>query len=311
MNKKVKTLFIIAIITISAKSINAQPCDIRPDDLSEFKNRTLIVDFQREKINTWFMDFWKFNKNIEFKTQEECLKITKEQQSKYLVLGTFYEEMNYNNSLGKKESSSHSLRMIGLVRLEDYKKSLKGNINSVAIACYTPEFDEGKTMKEKLLGKRTEEYILRDAEVKLTLKILVNQLNEIENNSLKKYNTRDLSKDQAKINCPKISSKDIYIDKTFLKDASDINELKRNKKFKVNIVTSEQIDEKIENNEDVLIAYSSPYGIQGANDVLIFTHFLVNAKDGVFYYESGRSMFGMPGAYFRKAVFKEILDCSK
>lgn len=296
--KTFKISLIVLITILTFKSVNAQPCNIKPDDLPELKNKTLIVEKQNKKLSTWFLDFWTFNKKIEFKTREECLKIPKEQQERYLVLGCFYEEMHYNNDYdGKRTLSSHSLRMIGLVRLEDYKKTTKNNINSVVIAVYTP--DENSINEIKV------------SETKLTIKILANQLKTIEKESLKKYKTYEFAKDQTDINCEKIQTKEIYIDKAFLKAPSDISLLKNNKKFTVNITETEQIDEKIENDEDVLIAYSSPFGIQGANDVLVYTHFFVNAKDGVFYYESGRSQFTMPGIYFRKELFKDIIECSK
>ena len=296
--KMLKISMIIMLLLFLCKPLIAQPCDIKPDDLPELRNRTLIVEKQSEKLSTWFVDFWTFNKKIEFKTQEECLKIPKEQQEKYLVLGCFYEEMHYNNGYnGKRTLSSNYLRMIGLVRLEDYKKATKKNISDVAIAVYTPLVDLSKEIKE--------------TETKLSIKILSNLLNTIVKDNLKKYKAHEFAKDQADANCEKISTKEIYIDKTFLKTPSDISVLKNNKKFKVNVVASEQIDEKIENDEDVLIAYSSPFGIQGANDVLVFTHYFVNAKDGNIYYESGRSQFTMPGIFFRKELFKEILDCSK
>jgi len=325
MQTRLKILLLIVIMAICGKAVIAQPCDIKPDDLPELKKRTLIVDFQSDSIKEWLQENWKLNKKIEFKTQKECLNIPKDQRESYLVLGNFYEEMHYEGiefGKTKRMHSSHRLSIIGLIRLEDYKKALSSNNpDNMVIGTYTPEFEKDKNLKERLTNElRNEnhsgydfepERLYKTAEIKLCVKILLNQLNVIQKENKKKYNTRDLSKDQSDVNCENISTKDIYIDKRFIKETADIADFKKNKKFKLFVVNSEEIDAKILNEEDVLIAYNSPFGIQGANDILVFTHFLVNPKDGVFYYESGRSQFTMPGAYFRKAVFKEIMGCGK
>ncbi len=325
MQTTFKILFLVVFMAICGKSVIAQPCDIKPEDLPELKNRTLIVDIQGDSIKDWILENWHLNKKIEFKTQKECLNIPKEQREKYLVMGNFYEEMHYNGvefGKSKRLHSAHRLSMIGLIRLEDYKKALNSNNpDNVVIGTYTPEFEKDKDLKERFKNEFRKENnsgyefepdrFYKTGEVILCLKILQNQLNVIQKDNKKKYNTHDLSKDQSDVNCEEISSKDIYIDKRYIKVPADIADLKRNKKFKVFVVSSEEIDAKILNEEDVLIAYNSPFGIQGANDILVFTHFLVNPKDGVFYYESGRSQFTMPGAYFRKEVFKEIIECSK
>ncbi|MCX6231193.1 MAG: hypothetical protein NTZ33_06580 [Bacteroidetes bacterium] len=325
MKKLIFTTAMSVMLFMGFTKLSAQPCDIKPDDLPELKNRILIVDFQGDSLRDWLLENWKLNKKIEFKTQKECLNIPKDQREKYLVLGNYYEEMHYQGSefgKPKRMHSSHRLSMIGLIRLEDYKKVLSSNNpDNVVIATYTPEFEKDKNLKERLANEfRIEnhtgyefepERLYNTAEIKLCIKILLNQLSVIEKDKKKKYDTRDLSKDQSEENCKNIASKDVYIDKRFIKEPADVADFKRNKKFTVYVVSSEEIESKILNEEDVLIAYNSPFGIQGANDILLFTHFLVNAKDGVYYYQSGRGQFTMPGAYFRKAVFKEIMDCAK
>ncbi len=300
MRTILKTLLLISITLILTKSIKAQPCDLKPDDLPELKKLNLIVEKQTEELNTWFAEFWTFNKKIQFKTEEEILKIPDVEKEKYLILGKFYDGLYYTDYKGKQVRSVESLRMIGLIKLEDYKKEKKkSNGRSVNIGVYTPY---NETLEDKEL---------KPSEYKLTVKILSNQLTAIEKQQLKKYKTHEFAKDQADENCEKIAGKELFIDKSFIKDASDIAEIKRNKKFKLSLVTANDIAEKIENEEDVLISYSAPYAIQGSNEVLVYVHYIVNAKNGTFYYESGRGQFVMPGIYFRKGVFKDILECSK
>ena len=298
MKKTFKILFIISLVTLSTKVINSQPCDLKPDEIPGYKNQTLIVESQSETLNNWFSEFWTFNTKIEFKTEEEILKIPDTKIDKYLVLGTFIEKMHYNDYQGKRQEASSYLKMLGIVNLKDYKSTKKRNrVDNAIVSIYTP------------YNEYLKDYNLRPFEFKITVKIMANLLKAIEKQQIKKYKATKFAKDQADLNCEKISTKEIFFDKVLLKNIADINELKKNKKFIVNLSDAEQIAEKVDNDEDILFPYSAPFGIQGENEVLVYIHYLVNAKTGEIYYESGMSQFTLPGPYFGKKIFKEILDC--
>ena len=299
MKKSLKILSFVFIVILLGKTVQSQNCDLKPDEIPGLKKMTLIVETQSEALNTWFTENWAFNTKIEFKTEKEILNMTKAKMENYLVLGTFYQESHYTNSMGKRAEGS-SLRVMGIIELGDYKAiKNRNNMNKAIVSVYTP-------FNEKL--ENTE---LRPFEYKLSVKILSNLLKTIEKQQIKNYKATRFAEDQADDNCEKISTKEIFFDKELLKQASDINELKRNKKLKVTLVDATQIAEKVDNEEDVLISYSSPYAASGP-DFLFYQKILINAKTGNIYYESGIKLMAigmMPGPYFTKSNLKDIVDC--
>lgn len=297
MKKSLKILSFVFATILFAKTAQSQNCDLKPEEIPDLKKMTLIVETQSEAMNTWFSEFWTFNTKIEFKTEKEIRSMKNSEN--YIVLGIFYDQYYYTNELGKK-TEGPAFRALGLVELNDYPYiKTRNNINRSIVSVYTP-------YNEKL--ENTE---LRPFEFKLSVKILSNLLKTIEKQQIKNYKATKFAKDQADTYCEKISTKEIFFDKALLKQTGDINELKRNKKLKVTLVNAEQIAEKVDNEEDVLVSYSAPYAASGP-DFMFYVKILINAKTGNIYFESGVKLMAigmMPGPYFTKSNLKDIVDC--
>lgn len=305
MKKSLKILSFVFIAILFGKTVQSQHCDLKPEEIPDFKKMTLIVESQSEAVNTWFTENWAFNTKIEFKTEKEILNMTKANLENRLVLGVFYEETHYTDNLGKQKDGP-PLRVLAMVNLEDYKAlKNRNNMNKAIVSVYTPYNEK---LEEEINYSTVLMTELKPYQFKLTVKILSNLLKTIEKQQIKNYKATRFAKDQADDNCEKISSFDIFFDKALLKNQADINELKRNKKFRLTLVSEEQIAEKVDNEEDVLITYSAPYGNMGTYRYYIKS--FINAKTGVIYYESGVKQIGvLPGPFFTKSNLKDIVDC--
>lgn len=305
MKKSLKILSFVLATILFAKAAQSQNCDLKPEEIPDLKKMTLIVETQSEAMNTWFSEFWTFNTKIEFKTKEDIFKLKKTKNDNILVLGVFDQETHYTNQLGKQQDGP-LMRLIGIVYLDDYTAVKHRNAVSKLITSVYAPYNENLEKEVLIFFKERTE--MKPYEFKLSVKILANLLNAIEKDQIKNYKATKFARDQADKYCEQINSKEIFFDKDLLKNPNDINELKRNKKIKVILADAQKIAEIVDNEEDVLVTFSAPYGNLG--DYLYYIKTLINAKTGVIYYESGVKHIGVwPGSSFTKSNLKDIVDC--
>ncbi len=345
INQKMKNLlklkFAIAIVLLFNISTNAQKCNLRADEIDDFKNRTLLIikeslnersvkDLEEqisstrkpekkkelsEELNyyktriqaysvfdTWFSEYWKHNANIKISTWDEIHKIPKDSRKNYLVMR--YQDLDFDyfdGVLGKKFPSKNKIPAMYIIKLEEEM----GFINSI-FSKFSNKVDVFTYVPDFL---HRSDRTFHESDFKLTIKIMSNLIKTIEKNNEKNFTTKNLAEYQSESLCSKIPEKEIYFEKDILKQASDMIDFKKETKVIPKVVSIEQLYEKIDNEEDILFGISIPIGIQYGYDRIEYMNCLINPNNGKFYAYSCKGQLEIPGPLFTKSVFKDFYKC--
>lgn len=303
---------------------------INYSEISELKKRPLIIESipllpestENEKTNSEIKNFnetlkssiekfWFSNADISVKSLEEVESLRKKGNNKYAVIYLSTYNRKYKPDIWSNDPSKgveQDFLPENEIRVLNYSKIESGEKPTYSF--YMPD-----------LGKNITK-LPTESEVILSVKMMKNHIEESETQQKKAYNFKSYSKDQAKLNCPNIDNQTLYINKDIagkmtltltLKPLSESDYKEALKSDNVKIISNAEINDKIKNEDDVLISIAIPDEVavstttQSLNRKMYFRIF-VNAKTGVIYSFAGATSSDNT-QYFSTADMKAIAKC--
>ena len=329
-------LIIGIIIWLIVNPVSAQVTYSKPDEFSSIKKRTLIVELlevNKKQIEKWkkkksktkkpkvsreygnmileyenfvkdynsyikaaVEKYWDFNSNIEYKTYTEVKKLRKSSK-KYTVLWYSESGSQTADEYGHKYFPDLTIPTLNYSRIE------KGT-RKVDYSFFMPNTGERKKNEIRL------------SDIIISLKLMKNQINQIEKIGKKRYIFKSYAKDQAKENCNKLSGKKLYINELTIHKNTSIGQIKSAYKAgTVEKISDEEVSKAIENEEDYIIGFAIPYQIATgsvgpfSSAQIIFLKSFINVKTGKIYTYYGTSMGDFTDPFFRRKDFSKFGKC--
>jgi hypothetical protein len=230
------------------------------------------------------------NPKIEFKTTTEVKKLRKAKSKAYTVL--FYSESSSrSNEAGFRYFPDMTIPTLNYSRIEE------GTVG-VDYSFFMP-YTNQRALTNKLML----------ADLIISLKIMKNQIAEIEKLHKNGYTTKEYLKDQAKSNNKLVRSQKLYMDKGLIHKKTSEQEIKASYNGEITFVSSNEIANMIESEKEGLISMSIPSTIRVSSGGIIqvarieYYRSFIDAKTGIAYTCEGTSLGELIEPRYRSKEF--------
>jgi hypothetical protein len=341
-------LFTSIFILVTIFKSNSQIVNAKPDDFKEITKRQLIVqlitedsyftDDLEKKIaktgntkrkseleselaayrnfvtgyNSFIKDvitkFWLLNsaKPVEFKTFSQVQEIRKVNPKNFTLLQFVQTKLWVKNEYGQETFTGKTIPTLVYSRMEN-SEPYDNNFNKkIDYSFYFPYIEARKNAQ------------LYPGDLIISVKMIQNHINEIMAYDKKNYPFIDFAKDQDDENCSKLKSLTLLLDEKHLDSKTNKQEITKSYSGNLNIISSDEIINSIEKEEDVIVSLILPYsiksdksgvtGLENAERIMYIKCF-VNAKNANVYSCYGTKTTDNWEPYFKTQEFKKIEKC--
>jgi len=275
---------------------------------SETRNRydDMIVEYEKfvndynANIKEAVEKCWDLNENVVYKTTSAVKKLRKESK-RYAVLWFSETSTNKTDDYGFKYFPDLTIPTLNYSRIEN------GTVK-VDYSFFMP-----------YTGRR-EENEIKTGDLILALKLMKNQIAEIEKTGNKKYTFKKYAEDMGDKNCKELKGLKLIVPATAIHKSSNLGVI--NRAYKAGDVekrSEEEITQMIENEEDVVVGFAIPYdiaagsinvGVELSAARILCMRAFINVKTGKIYAVKGVDMGEFNDPFFRAKEFNKLGVCN-
>ncbi len=289
-----------------ASTSNAKRKGELVNELSAYRS---FVSGYNSQIKEAIAKDWQFNKEatVEYKTFSETQVLRKLNPHKYTLLLFVQSKLWVTNEYGKETFTKKTIPTIIYSRMENCEAYDEHFNKKIDYSMYFP-----------YINYRTHQEIYV-SDLLISLKILQNHIKEIRNYDKKKYTMMDYAKDQDDENCSKLKNMTLLMDEKLLDPKTKKTDVVKVYSGKINMISTEEISNTINKQEDEVVSISLPYtiksdksGVPGLEfmEEVMYMKCFINAKSGVFYACFISKTGGNWEPLFKTQDFKKIEKCN-
>lgn len=332
--KSLTSLLFIFFIALNF-SVQAQYSYAKPDEFSEIKSRTLIVELielddkiienwekkkskakKKEKIdkfqkkiddyNSFITDYnnlikkaieehWKVNPNVIYKTTSEVIDLIKNDSEEYTVLWFSETDSKRKDGYGATYFPDLTVPTLNYSRIEKGRRKTD--------YCYFMHYTNDRNNKIKY------------SDFVLSLKLMDLHIDYIVANKKKKFSFHEYVLEISKENCKEFSGQTAFIQDEAVHKNTNISEINNSSSGSISTLTDEEISLAIETNEDKIVGFFFPFSIAvgkmgpAAVGRVQYVRSFVNISSGKIYTNRGGRMGQLFDPYYRSKEFEKYDNC--